>query len=156
MALMVCGPPESSPEAALADQVVSALPAADPFAYYRDVYDSVRSGDSLQEMLLTDMQVILPNTFLEKVDKVSMMHSIEARVPFLDNVLAEFVMTLPSGAKVSGGQTKALLRAACGDLIPAEVLHAKKVSFGTPMGAWLRGDLYDFAHATIANARENC
>ena len=156
MALMVCGPPESYSELVLAQQIAAAEPAPNPFAYYKDIYDSVRSADSLQEMLLTDMQIILPNTFLEKVDKVSMLHAIEARVPYLDNDLAEFVMALPSGAKVSGGKTKTLLRAACGDLIPPEVLHAKKVSFGTPMGEWLRGDLYDFARDTIANARENC
>ena len=156
MALMVCGTPESDPESVLAGQIVRAQPTPNPFAYYRDIYESVRSADSLQEMLHTDMQVILPNTFLEKVDKVSMLHAIEARVPFLDNDLAEFVMTLPGGVKVTNGQTKALLRAACGDLIPTEVLHARKVSFGTPMGAWLRGDLYDFARTTIANARDNC
>ena len=140
----------------MATELAVAQPAPDPFAYYKAVYDSARSDDSLQEMLLTDMQVILPNTFLEKVDKISMMHAIEARVPYLDNDLADFVMAVPSSVKVNGGQTKTLLRDACGDLIPSEVLHAKKVSFGTPISAWLRGDLYDFAHETLEDAEENC
>ena len=156
MALMVCDAPEYDPEFALAGQMAAGQPAPNPFAYYQDIYDSVRSTDTLQEMLHTDMQVVLPNTFLEKVDKISMLHAIEARVPFLDNDLAEFVMSLPGSAKVWGAKSKALLRAACGDLIPQEVLHAKKVSFGTPTSAWLRGDLYNFAQETFANAGENC
>ena len=138
----------------LGDSARRCLAAADPYRHYREVSEGLEGLPELQAMLFTDMQAVLPNRFLEKVDKVSMMHSIEARVPYLDNDLVDYVMALDSRLKVRGGVSKVLLREAGRDLLPDEVLNARKVSFGTPMGTWLRTTLQEFAWQRIDDARQ--
>ncbi|MCH8479719.1 MAG: asparagine synthase (glutamine-hydrolyzing) [Wenzhouxiangella sp.] len=137
----------------LTAQARSCLTATEPYRHYREVFQGLEGEPELQAMLFTDMQAVLPNRFLEKVDKVSMMYSIEARVPYLDNELVDYVMALDSRLKVRGGVSKVLLREATRDLLPDEVLNARKVSFGTPMGTWLRTTLQDFAWQRIDDAR---
>lgn len=97
-----------------------------------------------QRLLYIDMEVILPEVYLEKVDKVNMYHSIEARVPFLDNDLVEYVMKLPFTHKVRKRTTKYFLREALADILPSEILQHRKQSFGTPVGEWLVGSLFDY------------
>lgn len=125
-----------------------------PFSTYKEVYKELEKLDPLQAMLYTDMQVILPHTYLEKVDKVNMFHSIEARVPLLDNDLVEHVMRLPSSFKLRRGLTKSYFREVVADLLPAEILNGRKNSFGTPMGEWLRTTLYTFVKGLFENARD--
>jgi asparagine synthase (glutamine-hydrolysing) len=95
-------------------------------------------------MLLTDMQVILPETFLEKVDKSTMANSVEVRVPFLDNDLAEYVMSLPSTMKIKHGQKKYILRRAMRGIVPDYILDAPKTGFGVPFGNWLKSPLRNY------------
>jgi asparagine synthase (glutamine-hydrolysing) len=101
------------------------------------------------------MQIILPHTFLEKVDKVSMWHSIEARVPLLDNDLVDYVMRLPSNYKLRGGLTKSFFREIVSDLLPEEILKGRKISFGTPMDEWMRTTLHKFSFHLIEKARSD-
>lgn len=98
----------------------------------------------MQRMLYTDMEIILPHTFLEKVDKVNMMHAIEARVPLLDNDLVNYVMQLPQDFKIKNSTTKYFLREVLKDIVPTEILKDRKKSFGTPIPEWLRTTLYDY------------
>jgi asparagine synthase (glutamine-hydrolysing) len=72
-----------------------------------------------------------------------MAHSLEVRVPLLDHELVEFVAALPAAAKQRAGQSKALLAAAIGDLLPEEVLRQPKRTFTLPWEHWLRGPLGD-------------
>jgi asparagine synthase (glutamine-hydrolysing) len=83
----------------------------------------------------------LVNTLLRDADSMSMAHSLEVRVPFLDHPLVEFVTHLPQQAKLSPGTPKALLVAAVADLLPDEVVHQTKRGFTFPWEAWLRGPL---------------
>lgn len=110
--------------------------------------------DPVSQVLLTDMITILPHTFLEKVDKVSMWHSVEARVPFLDNALVEYLVGLPSRLKIRRGVTKTLLRDVAGDFLPDDVVKGRKQSFGTPMDIWLRTLLFDYAHGVFQASRQ--
>ena len=110
--------------------------------------------DPVRRMLSTDMMTILPHTFLEKVDKVSMWHSVEARVPMLDNALVDYVSTLPTRYKIRKGITKTLLRDIAADMLPEEVLSGRKQSFGTPMDIWLRTFLFDYAQDLFHRSRE--
>jgi asparagine synthase (glutamine-hydrolysing) len=100
-----------------------------------------------QKMLYTDMEIILPHTFMEKSDKINMYHSIESRVPLLDNELSEYVMKLPVNYKIRKGITKSFFREVVSDLIPEHILYGRKRSFGTPMIAWMKTTLHDFAIA---------
>lgn len=124
----------------------------DPFLRYRQVAEAVAGMDELQQMLLTDLQILLPDIFLEKVDRSTMAMSIEVRVPFLDFDLVDFVAALPASYKVGVGQRKRLLRAALRDIVPPEILSGRKMGFGVPIAAWLRGPLRGFAEDLICSA----
>lgn len=87
-------------------------------------------------------------------DRNSMAHSIEARVPFLDNELSDFVLKLPAQFKINNGETKAVLRTAMSDL-PSSVLNrTDKLGFSTPQDEWLRGDLKKIAKASLTDLHD--
>ena len=83
----------------------------------------------------------LVSTLLRDADSMSMAHSLEVRVPFLDHLLVEFVTKLPEKAKVQNGTTKALLVSALKDLLPLEVVQQAKRGFTFPWASWLCGPL---------------
>jgi len=110
--------------------------------------DSVRSSvgrvsgaPRLFRMQYADMRHYLPDNLLERGDRLTMAHSIEGRVPYLDHPLVEFASRVPPRLKVSGLRTKRLLREIARDLVPATVLSRKKIGFAVPVSAWLRGPL---------------
>jgi len=113
----------------------------DPFARFRAVLEPLRHLEPLQQHLYADAQILLPDVFLEKVDKPTMAHSVEIRVPMLDARLAAFAMALPGGHKVRGNQKKWVLRQALRDVVPARILDAPKQGFGVPYAEWLRTSL---------------
>jgi asparagine synthase (glutamine-hydrolysing) len=87
------------------------------------------------------------------MDIASMCHSLETRSPFLDHSLAEFVARLPSRMKVKGMRKKHILRRALRGTVPAENLDRPKRGFAVPIGAWLRGELKDFAADHLLDSR---
>src|SRR5215813_2142463 len=76
--------------------------------------------------------------------------SLEARVPFLDTVVAGFAFSLPARHKVRGLEKKRLLRKSVEPLLPRDVVHGRKRGFSIPAAAWLRGELEPFARETLA------
>jgi asparagine synthase (glutamine-hydrolysing) len=92
----------------------------------------------LQRVLYADIKTYLVE-LLMKQDQMSMATSIESRVPFLDHTLVEFVFGLPDAWKLSGFDTKRILRAAARDLVPREILTRRKMGFPVPFGRWTRG-----------------
>lgn len=113
----------------------------DPFQRYRELQDRFRDLDPVQAMLWTDCKILLPDIFLIKVDRASMAQGVEVRVPLLDLDLMRLALPLPSRKKIAGGRSKALLREAMRDLLPAAILRQPKAGFGVPYGEWLRGGL---------------
>lgn len=87
----------------------------------------------------------LPNDILVKLDRASMYASLEARTPFLDVDVAEFVMQLPIKYK----RNKYLLRRLMANRLPAEIVERKKQGFAVPLGQWLRGPLFEFAQRVL-------
>ena len=79
--------------------------------------------------------------------------SIESRVPFLDDRLVEHVVTLPGHVKMPGWRTKAILRDAVEDLIPAEVMNRPKMGFPVPIDRWFRGELAPFVDEVVLGPR---
>jgi asparagine synthase (glutamine-hydrolysing) len=90
---------------------------------------------------LVDLQIQLPDEFLHMTDRFSMAHSIEARPPFLDRTFAEELMAIPAHLRIGGTHLKQVLIDAVADLLPPELLQARKKGFVLPMAAWLRGKL---------------
>ena len=100
-----------------------------------------REMDTFAAVSSMEAQSYLASTLLRDTDSMSMAHSLEVRVPFLDHALVEFVTQLPQEIKLRKGTPKALLVAALEDLLPPEVVHQTKRGFTLPWAAWLRGPL---------------
>ena len=100
-----------------------------------------RELDAFSAVTCMEARSYLVNTLLRDTDSMSMAHSLEVRVPFLDHPLVEFVTHLPQAAKLRKGIPKALLVAALSDLLPSEVVAQKKRGFTFPWAEWLRGPL---------------
>ena len=100
-----------------------------------------RALDAFAAVTCMEARSYLVNTLLRDTDSMSMAHSLEVRVPFLDHPLVEFVTHLPPAAKLRKGTPKALLVAALSDLLPREVVEQKKRGFTFPWAEWLRGPL---------------
>lgn len=100
-----------------------------------------RSMDPFTEVSWLELRSYLASTLLRDTDAMSMRHSLEVRVPFLDTRLVETVLRLPQSEKYSASRPKALLVGAIRDLIPREILHQKKRTFTFPWENWLRGPL---------------
>jgi asparagine synthase (glutamine-hydrolysing) len=123
--------------------------AQNPFAGYEDLNRRFAHLDPAQRMLVADTQAVLPDVFLEKVDKSTMAWGIEARVPFLDNDLTELALALPAAQKVPAGRQKYLLRTALRGIVPDDVLDGPKVGFGVPYGHWIAGDLHGYVRDRV-------
>jgi len=138
------------PTAMLTDAARQRLEAStDPFAAYRRCATRFAKFDPVQQMLLTDISLQLPSQFLTKVDRATMAHGIEARVPLLDEGVASLAVGLPVALKVRGSQKKIVLRDAMRGRVPADILNRPKTGFGVPYEEWLRGALHGFARAAI-------
>jgi asparagine synthase (glutamine-hydrolysing) len=113
----------------------------DPVAILHGHYAHSEGAEELARMMGVDLGVFMVDDMLVKTDRASMAHSLEARVPLLDPVVAELALALPSRLKVRGLKKKRLLRKAVTPLLPTEILEGKKRGFSAPIGAWLRGPL---------------
>jgi asparagine synthase (glutamine-hydrolysing) len=97
--------------------------------------------------------VYLPDDILVKVDRTSMAHSLEARVPLLDHKLVEFAATIPPELMLRGLRKKYLLKRAMAHRLPSQILNRKKGGFNVPVPAWLRGDLSDYVRDVLSEKR---
>ncbi len=88
-------------------------------------------------VLLADLDLVLPNDMLHKVDSMSMRHGLEVRVPFLDHELVDFLFRLPANEKVNTRQGKIILREAFKDDFPKGFFERKKKGFEAPLRTWL-------------------
>jgi len=109
------------------------------------------STDPINRLLFQDAATWLPDDLLMKVDRMSMLASLEARVPFLDYRVVEFAFSLPGSYKLRGNRTKILLREAFRDLVPAETLRRRKHGFSVPVRRWLRDDLRSYVQDIFAS-----
>lgn len=85
-----------------------------------------------------DLNIYLPGQLLTKVDRTSMMHSLEVRSPFLDTELAEYVYNLPAEFKLSKNENKIILKDILAEVFPKEFVYRRKQGFGAPMKEWLK------------------
>jgi asparagine synthase (glutamine-hydrolysing) len=113
----------------------------DAFLRYRQCQSYFADQDIVNQMALVDSMIVLPDIFLQKVDRSTMAASLEVRVPFLDHDLVDYCMRIPGFRKVPMGQKKWLLKKSLEGLVPNEVLYGKKTGFGVPFGYWLCGAL---------------
>jgi asparagine synthase (glutamine-hydrolysing) len=112
-----------------------------PEALISEIFHSGHADSLLHGLLLCDMQLYLPGDLLTLTDRVSMHHSLEVRVPFLDHPLIELMAQIPAEHKTSLWSKKVLFKEAFKELLPSAILDRKKLGFSIPLGLWLRTDL---------------
>jgi asparagine synthase (glutamine-hydrolysing) len=125
-------------------------PGSDPLAGWRARFAETAGAEPLARLQDVDIGTYLVDDLLVKTDRASMAHSLEVRVPFLDPVVAELALALPTSQKVLALAKKRLLRRAATGLVPRAIVHGPKRGFSIPAAAWLRGDLRPFARDLLA------
>jgi asparagine synthase (glutamine-hydrolysing) len=125
-------------------------PDWDPVDLYRERYAETAGAEPLARLQDVDLGIYLVDDLLVKTDRSSMAHSLELRVPFLDNEVAAMALGLATPLKVRGTAKKRLLRRALAPLLPKEVLRGPKQGFSIPVAAWLRGPLQGFAREVLS------
>lgn len=138
--------------ALLRPDVRSELAGHDPWAREAQQLGHGR-GHWLSALQQVDLASYLPLDILTKVDRMSMAHSLEARVPLLDHPLVEFAGTIPPELLLRQGQTKLILKRAVRGLLPDSVLTKRKRGFAVPLGRWFGGPLRSFVHDLLLSER---
>ena len=100
-----------------------------------------------------DFKTYLPGDILTKVDRASMAHSLEVRVPLLDHELVEWIATIPVGQKLKGRDGKHCLKKALVPHLPREVMYREKMGFAVPLASWFRNELAQRLRNTICGNR---
>lgn len=112
---------------------------------YRDLKSSktsfIKGTSSMNDVLRADINLVLPDDMLTKVDRMSMANSLEVRSPFLDFEVVDFACSLPSNFKINKHMQKRLVKDAFRDLLPAELYTRKKQGFEVPLLNWFRTGL---------------
>jgi len=105
-----------------------------------DEYFTKKSSNLSKWMTLIDLNIRLPELLLMRMDKLVMQSAVEARVPFLDHKLVEYVLTIPQEVIVNTTTTKSLLKNVARRHIPNEIVDRKKQGFRAPIGEWIKKD----------------
>ena len=114
--------------------------------------ESFGTWDPLSQLQYYEMKVRLPDRIELSLDRASMAHSLEARVPFLDHMLVEFCAKIPPSVKMRGLDEKHVLREAMRDVLPRELANRRKRGLTAPVKHWLRAPLPDFAADLLSDA----
>jgi asparagine synthase (glutamine-hydrolysing) len=128
---------------------------APPTGHARFVRLAAESGseDYLSRLQYIDIHHYLPDDILTKIDRTSMLVSLETRVPLLDHILMEHVAAMPPALKFRGGAGKYVLKQAMRDLLPPAILTRSKMGFGVPLGRWFRNELKTFVADVLLSSR---
>jgi asparagine synthase (glutamine-hydrolysing) len=109
--------------------------------------------DPLSTIQYLDFKTWLPGDILTKVDRASMAHSLEVRVPLLDHKFVEWSSNLPPAVKLKGSEGKYIFKKALEPHLPDDILYRAKKGFSTPIAAWLRGPLREQVRQAVLSQR---
>lgn len=122
---------------------------AEPLEVFRQALAEAQPRAAVERLLAIDSRTYLPGDLLVKMDIAAMSSSLEARSPFLDHKLIDFVTHLPPNMKVRDGESKYLLRRLMRGVLPDDVLKRRKMGFGVPVGRWMRGPMRQLVEDTL-------
>ncbi|HSQ99957.1 MAG TPA: asparagine synthase (glutamine-hydrolyzing) [Sphingomicrobium sp.] len=112
-----------------------------------------RPMSDLQQFMLGDLTVHLPSSMCQRLDRSTMAHSLEARVPFLSHQFVDWALTIPTELKLKGGTGKYVLRRAVEPWLPKGARDQRKIGFQLPFADWFMGDFNDFAREAWRSSR---
>lgn len=130
--------------------IVNELAGYDPTQIFIDAYRG-GSGGFMDRMLQADTKVWLPDDLLMKVDKMSMAHSLEARCPFLDHRLVEYMSNVSMDLKLKRKEGKYILKKAMEGILPGSIIYRKKHGFDIPLDRWLREELRELVDKYLSD-----
>ena len=136
----------------LSPDLVASIPPVRRLEYLDAEREHMEGLSTLGVLLHANFRSYLLDDLLVKVDRCAMANSLEARSPFLDTDLIEYVGGLPDSMKLRRFETKVILRKAFQDLIPPSVAKRGKMGFGVPLGAWFRTDLKDYVRDLLLDS----
>lgn len=124
-----------------------------PEKLYPSIYAECEADTELNRLLCIDSSCHLPNDLMIKNDRMTMAHSVEARVPFTDTELFGYLSRVPCEHKMPGMKKKALLRKSMRGILPEAVVNKKKVGLEMPYSGWMRGPLREFTMEYLSPRR---
>lgn len=135
--------------------VLETIDFDEPYRFRQRLFSELEDTCDLNRMLWVDLRHGLPADMLMKVDRISMLHSLEVRVPFLDHKLVEYGFSLPGDVKLRGKTTKWVLKEAFADILPPDIIHRRKHGFDVPVGEWFKHELRDRIEEVCSEAAVN-
>jgi len=118
------------------------IPSQDPAVYTKPFFDEVAGEDDITKMQYADIRTWLVQDILVKADRMSMAHSLELRVPFLDREMLKIALRIPAKYRINDETTKVALRRAAAKELPEETSKMRKTGFLTPLNDWLKRDKF--------------
>jgi asparagine synthase (glutamine-hydrolysing) len=115
-------------------------------------YDVANADDPLDRMLYADFMTRLPEHTLMLTDRMTMAHSLEARSPFLDHTLVEYMAAFPSKMKIRDKTLKYILRCLAAEYLPEKIVHREKQGFMFPVAYWFQNELHPFINQLLPNS----
>ena len=129
------------------DRFKSELQGYSAIEVFKDHAANSPTDDPLSLIQYLDFKTWLPGDILTKVDRASMAHSLEVRVPLLDHTFVEWASSLPPEVKLNGGEGKYIFKKSLEPFLSNDVLYRAKKGFSIPLAAWLRGPLREKVRA---------
>jgi len=130
---------EAEKKALLSPDIVRTIGDYTPFDVFRERFAEVPDAPFLNRAQYVDFKTWLADCMLVKVDRASMAFGLEVRVPLLAPELVSYALSLPPAYKLRGFRTKAILKHAVADRVPAEIIHRRKRGFNSPVAHWVNG-----------------
>ena len=137
-------------QACLAPELRAQINQDAPANAFKVLMEEVQDAEPLNRALYADLHLYLAGDLLTLADRISMAHSLEVRVPFIDHEVMEFCATVPTEWKLNGMEKKYLLRRAARDWLPNEILERRKMGFSVPLSPWFRGPLKEWLEDTLS------
>jgi asparagine synthase (glutamine-hydrolysing) len=130
-------------------QVLEKIRSYDPFDVVGNYFNQASCLSIQNQAMYADLNTYLLNDHLRKMDRMTMAHGLEARLPFMDYRIVEFAMSLPQEHKISFLKTKKLLKEIAQRRLPAAVIRAKKKGLTPPIAHWLTRDLKEYSEGAL-------
>ena len=135
------------------DRLRAAVRLEGPKETFDNYFDAARVPDVVNRALYNDIMMYLPGDLLMLTDRMSMQSSIEARAPFIDYTLMEFMATVPPELKLKGFEKKHILKKAFEGILPKDILYRRKQGFTVPLTVWFRNELNPFIQEMLSKER---
>jgi asparagine synthase (glutamine-hydrolysing) len=134
-----------------AEELRAAVTDSSALRHIQSLFGQWPSLDPADRAMGVDLQTYLPDDLLRMGDRMSMVHSLELRVPFCDHHLVAFAHSLPAVEKLQGLKLKGFMRSALQDVLPKRITSAHKRGFMLPLARWLREDLREMSRDLLSD-----